>query len=67
MEESSQVQELNQTMQSGFNSVSLAIDNLRLSNNQLGNSILMVILIIVLVSININLKKLVELNASKKK
>lgn len=66
MEESNQIQELNQTMRSGFDSVSVAIDNLRLSNNQLGNSILLIILIVVLVSININLKKLVELNSSKK-
>lgn len=70
MEETNQIQELNQTIQNGFTDVSMEINNLKYSiehgGRDSGSGVLLIILIFVLVSINNNLKKLIQLNSSDK-
>jgi hypothetical protein len=70
MEESNQIQQLNQTIEDGFEGVSMAINDLKYpiknSGGHYGIEIILIILIFVLISINKNLKKLIQLNSSKK-
>ena len=70
MEETNQIQELNQTIQNGFSDISMEINSLKYSiengGRGSGSGVLLIILIFVLVSINNNLKKLIQLNSSDK-
>lgn len=58
------MEELNQTLETGLDSIALSIENLRfpIENNSPGceNTILLIILIFVLICINRNIKKLVD-------